>query len=171
MQRPLSFSSTSPQLNTANDQKVLVCCSLLAPHQPVIWARSHIGCFNAKQKWNRNVRKKILIFCHGQNIVHEIGWVSRLARRIARSPRPAEHLVATDVVNKITYFSNICIWSKSSQTNRQRNRFWTRDQPCTGVSRRSSQQRSGIEPFLQQFERNIILIPCLPFVWSMGSQI
>lgn len=63
-----------------------------------------------------NVREGIIIFRRSQNIVHAIGWVSRLARRVARSTSTAELLAAADAVDKLTFFKYLLQEFSDNQT-------------------------------------------------------
>lgn len=54
-----------------------------------------------------NVREGILIFRRSDDIIHPIGWTSRLARRVARSTSTAELLSAADAVDQITYLNTV----------------------------------------------------------------
>lgn len=52
-----------------------------------------------------NVREGIILFRRYKEIVHNIGWTSRLEKRVARSTSTAELLTAADAVDKRTYFT------------------------------------------------------------------
>lgn len=54
-----------------------------------------------------NVRQGILIFRRSGDIVHPIAWLSRLARRVARSTSTAELLAAADAVDRVTYLKHL----------------------------------------------------------------
>lgn len=54
-----------------------------------------------------NVREGIIIFRRSHSIVHAVGWMSRLARRVARSTSTAELLAAADAVDRLTYFKHL----------------------------------------------------------------
>lgn len=56
-----------------------------------------------------NVREGIIILRRSGDCVHAISWVSRLARRVARSTSTAELLAASDAVDRLTYLNHILI--------------------------------------------------------------
>ena len=54
-----------------------------------------------------NVREGIIIFRRSGTIVHAISWMSRLARRVARSTSTAELLAAADAVDMVTHLKHV----------------------------------------------------------------